>query len=117
MDKFFNSILVIPPNIPLTSIPSTSELPQGSHEPTKESATKSPMVEINSNPTIQEVPLTSKPLLVTSMFYRLPRKVPKEMASPTKKRKHNRIMNLAMDMDPYDILTNMDIIQPQISLR
>jgi hypothetical protein len=41
----------------------------------------------------------------------------KESNSPVKKRKHNRIMKLAVGMDQYDILNNMDNIQPQISLR
>ena len=43
------------------------------------------MEEINSNPTIQEVLLSLKPLLVSPMFYRTPRKVPKETTSPNKK--------------------------------
>jgi hypothetical protein len=43
--------------------------------------------------------------------------VSKETEPVVKKRKHNRIMKLAMGMDQYDILSNLDEIQPQISLR
>jgi hypothetical protein len=75
MDKLLNPIPVIPPNIPLNSIPSTSELPQKSQEPIEKSATEVPIVEINSKPPIQEVPLISKPPLITPTFYRTPRKV------------------------------------------
>ena len=39
------------------------------------------------------------------------------MPKLVKKRKHNRIMRLAEGMNLYDILTNMDLIQPQIILR
>jgi hypothetical protein len=117
MDKLLNPIPVIPPNIPSTSIPSINDPFQGSQEPIDKSTIKSSIVEINANPSIQEVPLISKPLLVTPTFYRTPRKVQKDIVLPTKKRKHNRIMKLAVGMDPYDILTNMDNIQPQITLR
>ena len=37
--------------------------------------------------------------------------------SMVKKQKHNCMMKLAMGMDQYDILSNLDQIQPQISLR
>jgi hypothetical protein len=108
---------VIPPNISLTPISLTNNSLQGSQEPIDKSTIKSSIVEINANPSIQEVPLISKPPLVTPTFYKTPRKVQKKTVVPVKKRKHNRIMKLAVGMDPYDILTNMDNIQPQISLR
>jgi hypothetical protein len=114
MDKLLNPIPVILPNITLNPIPSTSELPQRSQESIEKSTTEVPIVEINSKPPI---PLISKPPLITPTFYRTPRKVQKETISPVKKQKHNRIMKLAVGMDPYDILTNMDNIQPQITLR
>ncbi|HYP42877.1 MAG TPA: hypothetical protein VEQ18_02540, partial [Candidatus Nitrosocosmicus sp.] len=63
----------------------------------------------------QMAPLTQPSL------YKPPRKIIKktirEISPTTKKRKHNRIMNLMVGMNPYNILTNMDSIQPQISLR
>jgi hypothetical protein len=72
MDKLLNPILVIPPNIPSTSIPSINDPFQGSQERFDKSTIKSPIVEIISNPPIQEVPLISKPPLVTPTFYRTP---------------------------------------------
>jgi hypothetical protein len=50
-------------------------------------------------------------------FYQPPKEVFKETEPVVKIRKHNRIMKLAMGMDQYDILSNLDHIQPQISLR
>ena len=50
-------------------------------------------------------------------FYRPPKKPPKEVPKSIKKRKHNRIMKLVEGMNPYDILTIMDSVQPQITLR
>jgi hypothetical protein len=43
--------------------------------------------------------------------------VSKEIEPVVKKRKHNRIKKLVMGMDQYDILSNLDHIQSQISLR
>jgi hypothetical protein len=51
------------------------------------------------------------------VFYQPPKKVSKEAELVVKKKKHNRIMKLALRMNQYDILANMDHIQPQISLR
>jgi hypothetical protein len=95
----------------------TSEPPQRSHKPIDKFTTKSPTEELVSRPLVQEIPSTLKHPLVTPTFYRTPRKVPKESPSPAKKQDHNRIMKLIVEMDSYDILTNMDNIQPQISLR
>ena len=50
-------------------------------------------------------------------FYRPPKKKLKETPTIPKKRKYNRTMKLSEGMNPYDILTNMDKIQPDISLR
>jgi hypothetical protein len=62
-------------------------------------------------------PIESIPPLERPTFYRPPKKVSKEAKLVVEKRKHNRIMKLAMGMDQYDILSNLDHIQPQISLR
>jgi hypothetical protein len=62
-------------------------------------------------------PIESMPSLERPIFYRPPKKVSKETEPVIKKRKHNCIMKLAMGMDQYDILSNLDQIQPQISLR
>ena len=50
-------------------------------------------------------------------FYRSPKKVSKTINLGPKKRKYNRTMKLEVGMEPYDLLSNMDNIQPQISLR
>ena len=50
-------------------------------------------------------------------FYRPPKKAPKVVNLSPRKRKYNRTMKLEVGMEPYDLLSNMDNIQPQISLR
>ena len=50
-------------------------------------------------------------------FYRPPKKAPKVVNLGPRKRKYNRTMKLEVGMEPYDLLSNMDNIQPQISLR
>ena len=59
--------------------------------------------------------------MIPPTFYRPPKKltktIPKDSLSSAKKRKHTRIMKLAEGVKPYDILNNMDNIQPQITLR
>jgi hypothetical protein len=56
-------------------------------------------------------PIESIPSLERPTFYRPPKKVSKETELVVKKRKYNRIMKLAMGMDQYDILANLDHIQ------
>ena len=65
----------------------------------------------------KEPSVITQPPLVVPSFYRPPRKPPKEVPKPIKKRKHSKIMRLAEGMNLYDILTNMDSIQPQITVR
>ena len=50
-------------------------------------------------------------------FYRPPKKTPKVINLGPRKRKYNRTMKLEVGMEPYDLLSNMDNIQPRISLR
>ena len=70
-----------------------------------------------STPLDKEPTVILQPLLVIPSFYRPPRKPPKEAPKPVKKRKHSKFMRLVEGMNLYDILTNMDSIQPQITLR
>lgn len=55
-------------------------------------------------------PIESIPPLEKPTFYRLPKKMSKEAEPVVEKRKYNRIMKLAMRMDQYDILSNLDHI-------
>ena len=50
-------------------------------------------------------------------FYRPPKKAPKIVNLGPRKRKYNCTMKLEVGMEPYDLLSNMDNIQPQISLK
>jgi hypothetical protein len=117
IDKSLGSIPLIPPNISVETLPSMSIQPSLIPKPIEPPITQVPINETTTNPLREETSIPLKPPLETPTFYRVPRKVLKEPISPVKKRKHNRIMKLAVGMDPYDILNNMDNIQPQISLR
>ena len=55
--------------------------------------------------------------LQRSAFYRTPKMVSKTVNLGPKKRSYNRTMKLELGMEPYDLLSNMNNIQPQISLR
>jgi hypothetical protein len=117
IDKPLGSIPLIPPNISVETLPSISTQPSLISKPIEPPITQVPINETTTNPLREETAVPLKPPLETPTFYRVPRKVLKEPISPVKKRKHNRIMKLAVGMDQYDILNNMDNIQPQISLR
>jgi hypothetical protein len=117
IDKPLGSIPLIPPNISVEPLPSISTQPSLIFKPIEPPIIQVPINETTINPLREETAIPLKPPLETPTFYLVPRKVLKEPHSPVKKRKHNRIMKLAVEMDQYDILNNMDNIQPQISLR
>ena len=117
INKPLGSAPLIPPNIFMEKLPSISTQPSLIPKPIEPPIIQIPINELTTNPLREETSIPLKPPLETPMFYRVPRKVLKETISPVKKRKHNRIMKLAVGMDQYDILNNMDNIQPQISLR
>ena len=104
----------IPPNIP--NMVENTINNQQEHVLSKKQD-KIPINVEQSTPVDKEPPVITQPPLVVPSFYRTPRKPPKKVPKPIKKRKHSRIMRLVEGMNPYDILTNMDSIQPQISLR
>jgi hypothetical protein len=112
--------LVIPPSIGNLKEPIVELLPEPL-DPLKinEEPLKLPIQveELVKEPDSLTSPIESIPPLERPTFYRPPKKVSKETKPMVKKRKHNRIMKLAMGMDQYDILSNLDQIQPQISLR
>ena len=71
--------------------------------------------------TLKEIPKSSVhdpsiPLQCPA-FYRPPKKASKIVNLGPKKKKYNHTMKLKVGMEPYDLLSNMDNIQPQISLR
>jgi hypothetical protein len=111
---------LIPPNID-TFKESTPIQLQEPLEPSRisEEPLKLPIKveELSKEPDSLTPPIESIPPLERPTFYRPPKKVSKEAKLVVEKRKHNRIMKLAMGMDQYDILSNLDHIQPQISLR
>ena len=107
-------IPIIPPiirdpiHLPTQSIPIVSDKPQ-------------PNTAQLQFETLEEVPKSSvhdpSIPLQRPAFYRPPKKTPKVVNLGPRKRKYNRTMKLEVGMEPYDLLSNMDNIQPQISLR
>ena len=101
-------IIPDPIHLPTQSIPIVSDKPQPNttqlHSETLKEAPKSSV----HGPSIP---------LQHPAFYRPPKKAPKVVNLGPRKRKYNRIMKLEVGMEPYDLLSNMDNIQPQISLR
>ena len=105
---------IIPPvipdpiQIPIQSIPIVSYKPQPDSVPLQPE-------------TLKEIPKSfvhdSSIPLQHPAFYRPPKKVSKTINLGPKKRKYNRTMKLELGIEPYDLLSNMDSIQPQISLR
>ena len=55
--------------------------------------------------------------MIGPSFYSLLNKPSTKISKLVEKQIHNQIMTLAKGMNLYDILTNMDDIQPQITLR
>ena len=99
-------IQVPPPSIPVTSVdPLCEQTPSddSQSEPSKEMPKS--FVHDPSTP------------LQRPAFYRPPKKASKSVNWGLKKKKYNRTMKLEAGMEPYDLLSNMDKIQLQISLR
>jgi hypothetical protein len=69
-----------------------------------------PSVETVLKP-VEEMQPIANPILLPKTMTRNPIKV------IPNKRKHTRTMRLAMGMQPYDVLANLDHIQPTISMR
>ena len=101
---------IIPDPIPLPTqtIPLVSDKPQ-------------PNIAQLQSETLKEAPKPSihdpSIPLQRPAFYRPPKKPPKVINLGPRKRKYNRTMKLEVGMEPYDLSSNMDNIQPQISLR
>ena len=97
-----------PRHIPTQSIPIVSDEPQ-------------PNIVSLQSETLKEIPKSSvhdpSIPLQRPAFYRPPKKAPKIINLGPRKRKYNCTMKLEVGMEPYDLLSNMDNIQPQISLR
>ena len=101
-------IIVDPINLPIQSIPIVSNKPQPNTAQLQSEILKEAPKPSVHNPSIP---------LQRPAFYRPPKKSPKLVNLGPKKRKYNRTMKLEVGMEPYDLLSNMDNIQPQISLR
>ena len=100
-------------------------IPDPIHLPTQSIPMVSDKLQPNAAPlqseTLKEIPKSfvhdpSIPLQCPA-FYRPPKKASKIVNLGPRKRKYNRTMKLEVGMEPYDLLSNMDNIQPQISLR
>ena len=104
----------IPPNIPnMVEKPTNNQ-----QEPVLSKEQDKILVNVEQSTLVDKKPhVITQPPLVVSSFYKPPRKPSKKVPKPVKKRKHSKIMRLAEGMNFYDILTNMDSIQPQITLR
>ena len=107
-------ISIIPPvipdpiQLPTKSIPIVSDKPQPNTTQLQCETLKEAPKPYVHNPSIP---------LQRPAFYRSLKKVPKVGNLDPRKRKYNRTMKLEVGMEPYDLLSNMDNIQPQISLR
>ena len=107
-------ISIIPPvipdsiHIPTQSIPIVSDKPQPNIVPLQHEILKEISKSSVHDPSIS---------LQRPAFYRPPKKAPKIVNLDPRKRKYNRTMKLEVGMEPYDLLSNIDNIQPQISLR
>ena len=111
-------VLDSPPPLPLRES-SSKESSDKEIDKEDDSILKTPTLEKpdSSNPLMPEQPNIPSTPLVQPTFYRPPKKIKKETPVSVKKRKHNRIMKLTVGMPPYDILNDLDKMQPQISLR
>jgi hypothetical protein len=69
-----------------------------------------PSVETVLKPVEKMQPIANPVLLPKTMIRNPIKTIPN-------KRKHTRTMRLAMRMQPYDVLANLDHIQPTISMR
>ena len=107
-------IPIIPPVIPDPLQTPTQSIPIVSDKPQSNTVLLQPE-------TLKEIPKSSihdpSISLKRPAFYRPPKKAPKIVNLGPRKRKYNRTMKLEVGMEPYDLLSNMDNIQPQISLR
>ena len=107
-------IPIIPPiipdpiQIPIQSIRIVTDKPQPDPLPLRPKSLKEISKSSVHDPSIP---------LQRPAFYRPPKKVSKIINLVPKKRKYNRTMKLEVGMEPYDLLSNMDNIQSQISLR
>ena len=107
-------IPIIPPiipdpiHLPTQSIPIVSDKPQLNTDQLQSEILKEVPKSSVHDPGIP---------LQRSAFCRPPKKAPKVVNLGPRKRKYNRTMKLEVRMQPYDLLSNMDNIQPQISLR
>ena len=103
VEKTLNSTPLIPPNITIDNLSSINIPPPLIPKLIGLLHNQSNTNEPTLNPLREETTVPLKPPLETPTFYRVPRKIVKETISPAKKRKHNRIMKLAVGMDQYDI--------------
>ena len=107
-------IPIIPPiipdsvQIPTQSIPIVPDKPQPHLVPLRPESLKEIPKSSVHDPSIPLQPLA---------FHRPPKKASKTVNLGPKKRKYNHTMKLEVGMEPSNLLSNMDNIQPQISLR
>ena len=101
-------VILDPIHLPTQFIPIVSDKPQPNTAPLQ-------------SETLKEIPKSSvhdpSIPLQRPAFYRPPKKAPEVVNLGPRKRKYNCTMKLEVGMEPYDLLSNMDNIQPQISLR
>ena len=101
-------IIPDPIHLPTQSIPIVSDKPQ-----LNTAQLQSEILKEAPKPSVHDPSIP----LQHPAFYRPPIKTPKVVNLGPRKRKYNRTMKLEVGMEPYDLLSNMDNIQPQISLR
>ena len=101
-------IILDPIQLPTQSIPIVPDKPQPDLVPLRPKSLKEIPKSSVYDPSIP---------LQHPAFYRPPKKASKTINLGPKKRKYNRTMKLEVEMEPYDLLSNMDNIQPQISSR